>query len=639
VRKDPSPTSKSQNTKASDNPVGSEKIQKIQRGNQNIKDLVKRLEKEMTFREMVEDLYTIRNEEEFFEILHKRMEQLGYYRVTLGFFDEQERYITLKKAKSGLRSPKPVKILLEKGDIFSSWIKKEPFVSDDMITKRKVYSFAASRMCADMNLEEQGSVIGVPLLVHDKAVGGFIVMGALNEDDLIILERLGKTAGHALQMVRDHITREQQMEEFTTSLNQVHLLQEINNALNSTMDLEYILQILVKGLHTVFGYETPSVYLLSEDKKTLVVKEHYINSTLVDKVSLLVGFQLKGYHIPLFEGSRLKKAIDTRTPLITGDIPRILTDFTNSESLRKLAFPLFKLGAVKWLAALPLIANNEPVGMLVVTKKDEIKPEHITDLGGFLQQASLAIKRAELHRKLEESLEQVKEADQMKSRFIDIFSHELRTPLTSLRLYLEMIQMEKYGEISEELKKKIVLLQEATNRLQKVIDQTLTSSQILKEKLVLNKEDMSIQEVIEDVVSHLKPLWEEKNQNIKREYNSSPVVTADREAIWKVVSALLGNAIKYSEKGSLITVKICDNPKEITVAVSDEGVGIPSEYKEKVFEEFFIVPSQTEFARIDGRTGLGLFIARGIVEAHGGRIWVESGVKGSTFYFTLPKSG
>lgn len=631
MRTDPSSRGMPRSGRASNNPVRSDRIHK----KENVKNLEKKLEKETIFREMVEDLYTSGNEEEFFEILCRKMKQLGYHEVILGLFDEQNRSLTLLKME-GLNPLTSVDMQEEK-DIFSSWVRKESFVSDDIGVTKKVTTVSVSEVHAFIPLEIKGSLIGVPL--GDNPLGGLVVTGTLNEDDIPFLKRLGETAGTALQKMRDCTAREQQMEEVTVSLNQFHLLQEINNALNSSMDLEYILQILVKGLHVVFGYETPSVYLLSEDKKSLVVKEYYINSNLVEKVRRLVGFQLRGYHIPLFEGSQLKRAITTGTPLITGNIPRILTDFTNSEPMRKLAVPMFKLGNVKWLAALPLIANNEPVGMLVVTKKDEIKPEDVADLGGFLQQASLAIKRAELHSKLEESLERVKEADQMKSRFIDIFSHELRTPLTSLRLYLEMIQMEKYGEISEELQEKVLLLQEATDRLQEIIDQTLTSSRILKEKLILNKTEVFPQEVIEEVVSCLKPLWEEKNQHITVEYDSFPAVPADRDALRKVVNALLGNAIKYSEKGSTITVEICDNPEEVIVAVSDEGMGIPPEYQEKIFEEFFIVPSRMEFARLDGRTGLGLFIARGIVENHGGRIWVESGLKGSTFCFTLPKSG
>ena len=483
-------------------------------------------------------------------------------------------------------------------------------------------------------------MIGVPLAAHEHVWGGFAVFNpTLGEPDCMLLEKLGKVAGAALQKLNHHLALCRKVEGFTSALDQFHLLQEINNALSSTMDLEQILQILVKGLHTVFGYETPSVYLLDADEKALVVKEYYMNSSLAERVSRLVGFRLKDYHIPLYEGSRLKKALETKTPLVTNHIPDLLRDFTNSESMRKLAYPLFALGHVKWLAALPLIANNEPVGMLVVTRKDEISPKDIQDLQGFLQQASLAVKRAELHRQLRESLERVREANQMKSQFIDIASHELRTPLTSMRLYLDMIQTGKYGNLSEALQERMVALQKATDRLQEIIDQTLTSSQIIRRRLVLTKTEISVGDLIKEVVFHLEPVWKEKGQRIKvKTKKSFPLVKVDKKAIQKVMNALLGNAIKYSGKGSKITVELYDESEEVKIAVSDEGIGILPIYGEKIFEEFFIVPSEREYARTDGRTGLGLFISKGIVEEHGGRIWVESSYgKGSTFYFTLPK--
>jgi signal transduction histidine kinase len=117
------------------------------------------------------------------------------------------------------------------------------------------------------------------------------------------------------------------------------------------------------------------------------------------------------------------------------------------------------------------------------------------------------------------------------------------------------------------------------------------------------------------------------------------MIKGDPEALWKVITVLLDNAIKYSSRDSKITIKLYDLPQEIQVSVMDEGIGIQQEYLSKIFDEFFIIPSETEYARMDGRTGLGLFIARGMVQGHGGKMWVESvyGL-GSTFHFTLPKN-
>ncbi|MBU7016519.1 MAG: hypothetical protein HXS44_03345 [Theionarchaea archaeon] len=606
---------------------------KSQKG-ENIIDLKRKLKEETTFREIIEELYSVEDERAFFEILKEKMALLGYCLEAMGSCDKGRSTLTLYTSGS-----RDTEIPVEKGSIFSPWVEETLFISNDIFTLRNdVLSIPLSQIRKDLTLGKHPvSVMGVPL-INDEVWGGFIITGEnLSNADLVFLERLGKPVGSALKTLRRSLARAHEFEVVEASLNQFHLLQEINNALNFTMDLGYILRIFTKGLHDIFGYETPSVYLFSKDRNALIVKDYYIESNLAEKVSHLVGFRLKNYNIPLFEGSRLKKAIDTRIPLVTGDIPEILRDFTNSESLRKLAYPLFRLGTVKWLAALPLIAADEPVGMLVVTREDEITPKDIRNLNGFLHQASLAIKRAELHRQLEESLEQVREANLMKSQFIEIASHELRTPLTPMRLYLEMIEKGEYGEISEKLMKRVLLLQESTRRLQNIIDQTLTSSLIIKGELILTMSAVHMKDVIEDVLSQVQPLLQEKNQTVKVE-NDLPSIKGDKEALKKVIHVIVDNAIRYSGKNSTITIRMYDELHHVKVAISDEGIGIPLEYKEKIFDEFVIVPSEEKYARIDGRAGLGLFIAQGIVKEHGGRIWVESNGKGSTFYFTVPKT-
>ena len=115
-------------------------------------------------------------------------------------------------------------------------------------------------------------------------------------------------------------------------------------------------------------------------------------------------------------------------------------------------------------------------------------------------------------------------------------------------------------------------------------------------------------------------------------------VEGDRKALSTVMSNVVDNAIRYSPKGTDILIGFKEHTHEVECTIHDQGYGIPPEYREKVFDEFYIVPSETEYARMDGRTGLGLFIAKGIIERHHGKIWVESTPDtGSVFHFTVPK--
>ncbi len=619
------------------------------------------LSEQTILRQLMEKLYGARNQKEVMNIAAEKLEQLGYKWFAVGlkepgdavhllqvypedFMDDVAK--TVQKATGKL--PHLDRIPLPETALYLGAHKKRIALATDNIELKEknvislpMNAFIQAWAGGDSSVQEEvshiidiKSIICIPLRMEEEFVGAFVVGSdnVLKHHDFVVLETMGQIVTEALKRLQYSETLEKKTRDLEFSNQQLSLLQEVNNALNSTMDLDQILKTLVQGMHSVYGYDAPSIYLLSDDRKHLVVTEFYINSKLLNGITKLVKINLKNYRIPLFEGSMLKKVIDERTPLITNNIPPVLKDFTEKKSLRRLAGALYKLASSEWIAALPLIAEDKVVGMLVFGSGDEVKEEHINALSGFLNQAALAIAKAKMY-------EELKEANQMKSEFIDITSHELRTPLTSIKLYLELIKMRRYGELNPEMEEKIGLIQASAERLREIIDQTLVSSKIKKEKLKLKKEEISMIELVNKVMRELQPLWEAKDQKIEvHGPYEFPLVKADWEAMWNVLNALIENAIKYSPEKTRITVKLYDHTKEIEVAVIDEGIGIQQKYLEDIFKEFYIVPAESEYARMDGRAGLGLFIAKGYVEEHGGKIWVESvfGL-GSTFHFTIPK--
>lgn len=620
------------------------------------------LSEQILLRELVEKFYLAKNREEVMEIATEGLKRLKYEYSAIWLREKDHLKLSQIHAKGDViakvaeiireatgKVPDLERISLQgKGNIFREFQeKRKALVTDNIklqkeVLKAPMSTFIELWIDTDSGLEEVvsrilgvRSAICIPFQI-EKEFSGIFAVGSediLEYHDFVVLETLGQIINEALGKLQYSDVLEKKSKDLEFSNRQLSLLQEINNALNSTMDLEEILKILVRGINSVFGYDAPSVYLLSDDREYLLVKEFDINSKLLNKIMKLVGFSLEDYRIPLFEGSLLRQVIEEKKPLVTNDVPRLLRDYTREENLRRLAGALHRLGNVEWVTVLPLIAGVESVGMLVFGSRKKVEQEDIDALSGFLNQTALAIAKARLY-------EELKEANQMKSEFIDITSHELRTPLTAIKLYLEMMKMGRYGVLSSELDEKVGLLQASAERLQEIIDKTLISSRILKRKLEIKKEDISLVELVRDVKAQLRPSWETKRQRIDVEGPYKlPLVKADRDGMWKVITVLLDNALKYSPEGSRITVKLYDLPEEVEVAVMDEGVGIQQEYLQKIFEEFFIIPSETEYARMDGRTGLGLFIAKGIVEEHKGRIWVESvyGL-GSTFHFTLPKS-
>lgn len=235
--------------------------------------------------------------------------------------------------------------------------------------------------------------------------------------------------------------------------------------------------------------------------------------------------------------------------------------------------------------------------------------------------------------------EKLKEADKMKTEFINVAAHELRTPIQPI-LGLSEVLYSKTQD-AEQLSYLNVINKNA-KRLLQLADDILDVTKIESQSLKLKKESFDLQELITAVVNEHGEIIKKSNKNIKLAYvpkdergSKSILVDADRGRISQVVSNLLSNAIKFTEEGSVIvTTEINDNDNKnaIIVRVKDSGVGIDCEILPKLFAKFVSKSFQG--------TGLGLFISKSIIEAHGGTIWAEnnSDGKGATFSFTLPSS-
>ena len=228
-------------------------------------------------------------------------------------------------------------------------------------------------------------------------------------------------------------------------------------------------------------------------------------------------------------------------------------------------------------------------------------------------------------------------------RFLSDASHELRTPATVIRSYCE-IPLRKEREVAEYEKALEVILDNA-KRMGGLIEKLLTISRLEQKGFHLNIEKLSLHEMVEKTIGMLKPLSDKKGIAIQfTSVKDSVYVNGDRTYIAEVCMNILENAIKYNHDGGTVTVSVEDGASEVVVKMADSGCGISDEEKTHVFDRFYRVDSsRTKDADSKGEqargTGLGLSIAKEIVEAHKGRIKVESdGSKGSTFLVYLPKA-
>jgi signal transduction histidine kinase/HAMP domain-containing protein len=232
-----------------------------------------------------------------------------------------------------------------------------------------------------------------------------------------------------------------------------------------------------------------------------------------------------------------------------------------------------------------------------------------------------------------EDITHLREIDRLKTEFIGVASHELRTPVTSLMLSVQLLLEGAVGDLNPEQKEIISAQQQDLERLEKLMRDLLDVTRLEAGSLPPRFELVAPDELVRSPVNGLKAVAAKKDVKLELETAQDiGKVRADRVQIGRVLTNLISNAIRHTEPGGSVTVRTRPSSEGVLFEVADTGEGIPEEYLGSIFERFVQVPGATQ-----GGAGLGLSIATHIVQAHGGRMNVESQVgKGSVFSFTLP---
>jgi signal transduction histidine kinase len=290
---------------------------------------------------------------------------------------------------------------------------------------------------------------------------------------------------------------------------------------------------------------------------------------------------------------------------------------------------------VEFLVGLPLLAKEgQSLGALVLGKRSE--PFASAD-GEFLQvlggQAAIAIENANLFQEIQRAYDELKKLDHLKSEFINIAAHELRTPLAILLGYASVMAEE---EISEVDRGRLDVIIRNAMRLSSLIDDMLNLSYLESGQAQLDIEEIDLREVIQEAILDTKDMAREKSLTIGVNMPADfPPLMTDRKKLDLIVMNLLSNAVKYTPGEGQISIKAWLDGDEALVAISDSGIGIPPEERDKIFDRFYQV--EDSLTRQHGGIGLGLAIVKSFVELCQGQIRVESEVsKGSIFTFELP---
>ncbi|RLF48056.1 MAG: hypothetical protein DRN29_00720 [Thermoplasmata archaeon] len=232
-------------------------------------------------------------------------------------------------------------------------------------------------------------------------------------------------------------------------------------------------------------------------------------------------------------------------------------------------------------------------------------------------------------KKLEEAYARLAEAklDKMKSNFVDIIAHEIKTPLTSIKTYTDLIRKGKLGRINKLQKEKLDKVAKNIDRLTKLIDDMLQIPSIDSKELELRKEIFYVKDIINKILDDIDEMAKEKKQKIEVNVEKQLTIFGDKNLIEKAIKNIVTNAIKYTPEGGKIFITANNEGSYTHISIKDTGKGIEKDDIEKIFEPFYSK---------EGGIGLGLAIAKNVVESHGGKIWVESVVgKGSNFHILL----
>ena len=391
----------------------------------------------------------------------------------------------------------------------------------------------------------------------------------------------------------------------------------------------------------VMDEQIGTVAVKKDDNRALTEEER----KMVAAVANQVAQQVENIRL-LADASRARAQAEEATRRMTQESWQALTE-SRDENVLGFAYDTIKVSP-RGTATLPdnvtlsvpLEVRGEKIGQLAVAGNANISAEERAMVASIAAQASIHLETLRLNEELQRRAEELQELDRLKSGFLANMSHELRTPLNSILGFSDVMLLELDGPLTPEMNNDLQLIQKNGQHLLHLINDVLDMAKIESGRMNLKPEWFKAHEVVDEVRSLTSTLASEKNLALFVEDDSDKDVEiyADSHRLRQVMINLVNNAIKFTEPGGKIAIRADKKRgKKVLITVKDNGLGIPEDKLEDIFNEFTQVDTST--TRKVGGTGLGLPISRRLIEMHGGRLWVEStGIsgEGSTFFVELP---
>ncbi|TIP83003.1 MAG: GAF domain-containing protein [Mesorhizobium sp.] len=451
------------------------------------------------------------------------------------------------------------------------------------------------------------------------AAGDFAQQVAVvNRDELGVLA--GNVNQTSEQLGRLYQEVQARTAELARSVGELEALGEVSKAVNSTLDLDTVLQTIVAKAVQLSDTDAGTIYVFSSTRQQFRSRATY---GMGDELIAAISDQAIGLNDP-----GIGDAARRRAPVQVPDL---------SEGTPSPAQKIVLDAGYRGVLVVPLLRPNKIVGALVVRRRNpgEFDQQIVHLMETFAAQSVLAIQNAKLFREIEEKGRELEAASRHKSQFLANMSHELRTPLNSVLGFTELLVDGIYGELPDKAKTTVARVQANGRHLLGLINDVLDLSKIEAGQLTLALEDYSVGQIVRSTVTAVEPLARSKGLSLAATVAENlPLGRGDERRLTQVLLNLAGNAVKFTERGAIdILADAVDGHFEIIVR--DTGPGIAPTDQALIFDEFQQVDSSS--TRQKGGTGLGLAISKRIVEMHGGTIGVESVPgSGSTFRMKIP---
>ena len=565
-----------------------------------------------TLHEIALQIDAARSRDEIMRVLHNEVRWIIHHHVAFAFqIDHFHTHYTLTSLSSrgegivleGRRFP------VGEGVAGTIILTQSPlFIDLDAAGQAEANSFEGELHAAGMR-----SMLVVPLRGGDETIGALAFAAeepsCYAEQELVLAQLLATQVAVALQ----HTAL---FEDAKKRIAQIELVNELAEDLTSTLELEELLAAAADTIRKAFNLYDVTVFLVARPQQEAYLVAHAGTHT---------DFLPMGYRQKFGEGI-IGWTIAHDERVLVDDVtkdPRYVSN-VYTETRSELAIPIHVEHEIVG------VLNVEDVRASAFDETDAIVLETLCD------QLGSAIKNAQLYDRLKRTNAKLTELDRMKSDFLGIVSHDFRSPLASIVLAAKALMKRPDTVDQRRLAEYLQLIVDQANKLIRLAEDTLSMTKMEAGQLNYFFNMVSLERVIKDAMAGVN-LTKRHEMSLEIDPRVG-FVRGDQTKLRQVIQNLLSNAVKYSPTGGRITIRAAHHSAEhIVVAVSDEGIGIPADQVSRLFQKFSRI--DTPEAREIKGSGLGLWICKEIVRAHGGVIWVDGNPgKGSTFAFTLKKA-